>query len=98
HLRPIERTGPSLGAHPPAVRALPGGAVRSFLEEKQLDPPVGGRLERVGPARGRPGTAARFLAPPLGSLSLLLRMPLLEDRLGRLAPLGGGAASVRLCA
>src|SRR3954468_14096274 len=89
HLRSVERARSSLGADPPAARALPGRALGSFLEEQQLDSPVGGRLEGVGPACGRPGAAARLLAPALGSLSLLLRVPLLEDRPGRAQQLGG---------
>ena len=89
HLRSVERARSSLGADPPAARALPGRPLGSFLEEQQLDSPVGGRLEGVGPACGRPGAAARLLAPALGSLSLLLRVPLLEDRPGRAQQLGG---------
>src|SRR6266550_437622 len=89
HLRSVERARSSLGADPAAARALPGRALGSFLEEQQLDSPVGGRLEGVGPACGRSGAAARFLAPALGSLSLLLRVPLLEDRPGRAQQVGG---------
>ena len=84
HLRPVEWTGPTLGAHAAAPRALPCGVLRPLMEEQQLDPRVGSRFERVRPARRRAPAATRLLAPALGRFSLLLGVPCLEDRPCRL--------------
>src|SRR5262249_50460104 len=96
HLRPVERARPAFSAHAPAARALPGRVIRALLEEQQLDPGVRGRLERVGPARRRSAAATRLLAPALGGSSLLLRVPVLEDRLRHLEQLGGRRMRVGL--
>src|SRR5205085_578920 len=70
-----------LGGGPSALRALPGGPMRVLLEEKGLDAPVGGRLQRRAPARRGAAAAARLLAPALERLVLAPAPRLLEDGL-----------------
>src|SRR5213075_2960158 len=80
-LRPVERAGAAAGADAAALWALPGAAVGAVLEEQELDAAVRCGFQRGRPAARRPAAAAGFLTPPLRRLLLLLRVPLLEDRL-----------------
>src|SRR5215831_2740114 len=95
HLRPVERAVPRLGGDPAASGALPGLVLRAVLEEEQLDPTVGGRLQRLRPAGGCASVPARSLPPALDRRRLLLRAPSLEQRLDRLQELGRGRARIR---
>ena len=94
HLRAVERAGAAFDPDAAAGRALPGLVVDAFLEEQQVDTPVGGRLERRAPAGGSAGVAAGLLLPPLDRLGLLLRAPGLEQRLDQLEQLGRGRMRV----
>ena len=95
HLRAVERAGPAFDPDAAAGRALPGLVVDAFLEEQQVDTPVGGRLERRAPAGGSAGVAAGLLLPPLDRLGLLLRAPGLEQRLDQLEQLRPGSRARR---
>src|ERR671937_2242917 len=81
HPRAVERARAAVAAEPSAGGTLPGGAVRAVLEEKELDAAVGGRLQRLRPARGGAAVAPGLLLPALERLGLLLGAPALKHRL-----------------
>src|SRR5215210_5724653 len=77
--RSIERALSPRGGEAATGGAAPDRSLGTDLDEESLDPPVGGSLERRGPARrGAPLTCCG-LAPAFERLALALGPPVLEQ-------------------
>ena len=88
-LVPVEGALGTFERETAARRAALGGMVRAFAEEEQLDPSIGGGLQRVRPA-GRAAPVSSVLRDPaLDELLLALGAPALEHGHGHLEKLGG---------
>ena len=94
--RAVERALASLERRAPALRALVRRLVRSLLVQEQLDARVGGRRQRLRPARRGAAVRAGLLAPTLERLVLVGGLGFLEQRLNELEQLARAAVRLRL--